>query len=524
MKAFLMYSDRDFDPNPSLREGMGRRDGQSDWRQQLPQHERALVQDLELDTLLEAMAAGDAFLLNVARKVLLSGFQNDVDTVLYRQQALTDCLKNPESTRTLYDLTVQTIEGSRKHFWGLSSHYPGSLLYNAIELLESLLVNLKQVREFAQEQLSKFESEAFCSLFAMIAKELDDEYLGTIRNYLSDLKFRRGVLFTAELGEWNESTNYVLRLVRGKDPNWFQRLFRRKGPGYTFQLHERDEAGARILGDMRHRAISRVAIALAQSTDHVLNFFLMLRRELAFYVACLNLHDRLAAKQEPMCFPVPEPTGSRRHSSSGLYDVCLSLRMEARVVGNGLAADGKNLVVITGANQGGKSSFLRSIGLAQVMMQSGLFVGAEAFRGELCPKLLTHYKREEDATMESGKLDEELARMSELADQLGPDSICLFNESFAATNEREGSEIARQVVLALLEKRVKVFFVTHLYEFARGLFERNMKEDLFLRAERLADGTRTFRLLEGEPLETSYGEDLYREIFAAEPMELSANR
>src|SRR5581483_2348550 len=135
MKAFLMYRDRDFDPNPSLREEMGRRDGKSDWRQQLPQHERALVQDLELDTLLEAMAAGDAFLLNVARKALLSGFQSDVDTVLYRQQALTDCLKNAEPTRTLYDLTLQTIEASRRHFWCLSSHYPGSLLYNAIELL-----------------------------------------------------------------------------------------------------------------------------------------------------------------------------------------------------------------------------------------------------------------------------------------------------------------------------------------------------------------------------------------------------
>jgi hypothetical protein len=524
MKAFLMYRDRDFVANPSLREGMGRRDREVDWRLTLSPAERAFVQDLELDTLLDAMAGQDAFLLAVARRALLSGFHNDVDTVLYRQQALKDCLKNPEATRALYDLTVQTIEGSRKHFWGLSSHYPGSLLYNALELLESLLENLKQLRAFAQEQASHFDSEAFSTLFATLAKELSDDYLATVRNYLADLKFRRGVLFTAQLGEWNEGTNYVLRLVHGKDPNWFQRLLGRKPPGYTFPLHERDEAGARILGDMRHRAISRVAIALAQSTDHVLSFFLMLRTELAFYVGCLNLRERLAAKQEPVCFPIPAPAGSRCHSSSGLYDVCLSLRMEGKVVGNAIAADGENLVIITGANQGGKSSFLRSIGLAQVMMQCGMFVGAEAFRAELCAKLFTHYKREEDAAMESGKLDEELARMNEIADHIGPNSMFLFNESFAATNEREGSEIARQVVSALLEKQVKVYFVTHLYEFAHGLFEKKRGDALFLRAERLADGTRTFRLLEGEPLETSYGEDLYKEIFAAEPMELSANR
>jgi DNA mismatch repair ATPase MutS len=91
--------------------------------------------------------------------------------------------------------------------------------------------------------------------------------------------------------------------------------------------------------------------------------------------------------------------------------------------------------------------------------------------------------------------------------------MLLFNESFAATNEREGSEIARQIVLALLEKHIKIFFVTHLYEFARGFYDRNDEGVLFLRAERLDDGTRTFKLLKGEPLETSYGEDLYRQIF-----------
>jgi DNA mismatch repair ATPase MutS len=116
--------------------------------------------------------------------------------------------------------------------------------------------------------------------------------------------------------------------------------------------------------------------------------------------------------------------------------------------------------------------------------------------------------------MKSGKLDEELARISEIVDHIVPNSLLLFNESFAATNEREGSEIARQIVLAMLEKRIKIFFVTHLYEFAHGFYDRNDEDVLFLRAERKDDGTRTFKLLEGEPLETSYGEDLYRQIFS----------
>jgi DNA mismatch repair ATPase MutS len=150
------------------------------------------------------------------------------------------------------------------------------------------------------------------------------------------------------------------------------------------------------------------------------------------------------------------------------------------------------------------------------MMQCGLFVGADDFKAEICSALFTHYKREEDATMKSGKFDEELARMSEIAEHIVPNSMLLFNESFAATNEREGSEIATQIVRALLEKGMKVFYVTHLYEFARGFFDEKIDDAMFLRPERQADGTRTFRLIKGEPLETSYGEDLYRQVFAVE--------
>jgi len=240
-----------------------------------------------------------------------------------------------------------------------------------------------------------------------------------------------------------------------------------------------------------------------------------LRTELAFYVGCVNLHERLTQLGQPTCFPVPVVLGERRCSYRGLYDVCLALRMNQEVTGNDGNADKRDLVIITGANQGGKSTFLRSVGLIQLMMQCGMFAPAEAFCADMCEGLFTHYKREEDTTMESGKFDEELGRMSEIVEHLTPHAMLLFNESFAATNEREGSEIARQIVSALLERRIKVFFVTHLYEFANRFSAKRTEGAIFLRAERLADGTRTFKLIEGEPLETSYGEDLYNRIFVS---------
>lgn len=81
--------------------------------------------------------------------------------------------------------------------------------------------------------------------------------------------------------------------------------------------------------------------------------------------------------------------------------------------------------------------------------------------------------------------------MSEIADQVTPTSLVLLNESFAATNEREGAEIAQAIVLALLEAGMKVCFVTHSFELASRFHHQGMDSALFVRAERLADGTRT---------------------------------
>jgi DNA mismatch repair ATPase MutS len=496
MKAFLLYRDQDLDLQRTL-----------------PWNEQALTQDLELTTLFDAMALGDKFIREVVRRAVLLGV-DDVETIRYRQAILEDCVKHPVIVRALYAIAVEAIESERKvFFYSFFRESPHAILQHSVEVLALLVGALKKLRQIADEHGQEFTSAGFTTLFAMLRAELGDEYFARVEDHLRVLRFRGGALISAELGQGNKGTNYRLRKQPEKKQTWMERLFARKPPAYTYHIPERDENGPRFLSALQDRGINLVANALAQSADHVLSFFAMLRTELAFYVGCVNLHEQLAQLGEPTCFPTPVALGARRHSYTGLYDVCLALKMNRRVVGNDGNAHERDLVMITGANQGGKSTFLRSIGLAQLMMQCGMFAPAEAFCANICAGLFTHYKREEDTTMESGKFDEELSRMSEIVEHLTPHAMLLFNESFAATNEREGSEIARQIVSALLERRIKVFFVTHLYDFAHRFSAKRMETAIFLRAERQADGTRTFRVIEGEPLETSYGEDLYASIF-----------
>ncbi|MCS7038782.1 MAG: DNA mismatch repair protein MutS, partial [Caldilineales bacterium] len=412
----------------------------------------------------------------------------------------------------LYDLPVRAIATKQKRWLGIFSRYPGAILGGALDLLEMYLELLKELRNLAEGPGRQFTSAGFRRFFAMVREELDDAYLTVVQDHLRQLRFRDGVMLGAQLGRGNEGANYILCQSNHRG-SWVRRLLTGGSPVYSYTIPPRDDHGARALGELRDRGINEVANAVAQAAEHVDQFFAVLRQELAFYIGALNLAERLVALGEPIAFPQPLPPEERRHTARGLYDPCLALTMNRAVVGNDLNADGKDLVMITGPNQGGKSTFLRSIGLAQLMMQCGLFVPAESFTAHVCTGVFTHFKREEDPGMESGKLDEELARMSAIVDRLRPHALVLCNESFAATNEREGSEIGRQVIGALIEARVKVFFVTHQYELAHGFQARSLPQALFLRAERREDGARTFRLHEAPPLPTAFGRDLYRRVF-----------
>ncbi len=495
MKAFLMFRDRDFNP-----------------QQPLPVNAADLVQDLELETLFNAMSLGDKFLHNIAKAAILTSL-DDLDSILYRQEILKDCLNNPAAIEEMYQIPIEGIERKRHGWLGIFTRSPGGVLTSAVEIMLMNVELLKHLKRIADDCANAFHSEGFVRFFAMIKTELDADYFATVEYHLKQLKFHEGVLISAELGKGNEGTNYVLRLPNSKNKHWIKEVFSKKSPVYSFTIAERDDSGARALGDLKDIGVNSVADALAQATEHIESFLNMLRCELAFYIGCINLKKQLDQMNNPTSFPVPIAVNERKHAFQGMYDVSLALTMKQEIVGNDVNADAKNLAIITGANQGGKSTFLRSIGLAQLMMQAGMYVPARDFCANLCQGIFTHYRHKEDASMRSGKLDEELSRMSVIVDQIKPNALMLFNESFAATNEREGSEIARQITSALLERNVKVFFVTHMYEFARIFFEKHMPDAIFLRAERKAGGRRTFKLLEGDPLPTSYGEDVYNTVF-----------
>lgn len=150
MKAYLLYRARDFDAE-----------------REPPPGEQALRDDLALDLLLGAMAQGDEFLFEIARKALLQSL-TDPQEIAYRQEALRDCLAHPEVTRELYEVAIEAIGSERRVYMGFFSRSPSMILYRSVQVLELLLKSLRRLRALAEEHDAEFRSQAFRRFFAMV--------------------------------------------------------------------------------------------------------------------------------------------------------------------------------------------------------------------------------------------------------------------------------------------------------------------------------------------------------------------
>ena len=498
MKVHLMAPDEDFDP-----ESVG---------PDLPAGARDMVQDLQLDVLLDAMGGGDRLLRSAARTALLTPLV-DPDRVRYRQQVLADCLARPDVARALFDVAGRALEAERAVWWVPRSR-PEMLLDRSVRVLTAQVAVIDELRALVASRGDELVSPGMRAFVATVRTELDDEFMAQMRDRLALLARDDGLLASARLADDGQVAVPVPQV-----PRRVGRLFPHPvvgRPGYSFQIADRDEAGFRALGELRDRALWQVADAADRAAGHVHDFFAVLRGETPFYLGCLALHERLAAAGAALCVPTPVPPAEDVLSAEGLYDPCLVLRTGRPAVPNDVAADGVRLLVVTGANHGGKTTLLRALGVAHVLAAAGCWAPALAFTAALAPAVRTHWAREEDAALAHGKLDEELARFSALVDELRPGALLLSNESFSSTNEAEGSQIGLTVIRALVDSGVRVAAVTHLYGLADELHSSGRPAAVFLRARRGEDGRRPYRLDPAAPLSTSFARDLYEREFGSD--------
>jgi DNA mismatch repair protein MutS len=188
-------------------------------------------------------------------------------------------------------------------------------------------------------------------------------------------------------------------------------------------------------------------------------------REVQFYVAYLRHIEPLG--ELPFCYPVVADGPAALAVEDG-FDLALAAKLAAEggaVVCNGFSLrQPERVLVVTGPNQGGKTTFSRMFGQLHYLAALGVPVPGQSAHLFLADAIFTHYEREEDIATLRGKLDDELVRIRDIVEQATSRSVVVVNEIFASTTLADAVRLGTEVLGRIVQIGCPAVCVTFIDE------------------------------------------------------------
>ncbi|GHV11797.1 hypothetical protein FACS1894219_03550 [Clostridia bacterium] len=174
----------------------------------------------------------------------------------------------------------------------------------------------------------------------------------------------------------------------------------------------------------------------------------------------------------------------------------------------------KKMYVVTGPNNGGKTAFVRAAGLAVIFALSGMPVPAKHAKISLLTNVLTHFTANETHSLESGRLQDELARLGVLIRESDDFTFAILNETFAGTNSVKALDLFEDFLVTRDKIGLNVIYVTHFHNIAFAAEEKSASDPIYKTVSNLiacvdeSSGQRTYKVLPKNPSDTSYSKDI----------------
>ncbi|HJS94033.1 MAG TPA: hypothetical protein VJ741_07200 [Solirubrobacteraceae bacterium] len=193
-------------------------------------------------------------------------------------------------------------------------------------------------------------------------------------------------------------------------------------------------------------------------------------REIPFYLAYLEYIEPLKGKG--LTFSLPRvSTRSKQIAARDTFDLALARKLaeeDAAVVCNDFhLTDAERILVVSGPNNGGKTTFARTFGQLHHLASLGLPVPGGDVRLFLPDRMFTHFEREEEIETLRGKFEDELHRIQEILKRATSSSMLIMNESFGSTTLRDAVLVGSEVVRQIIDLDALCVFVTFVDELSR---------------------------------------------------------
>lgn len=433
----------------------------------------AFFGDLNLDQVIDAITARKE---EYNLKPFFYTPLRDVETIRYRQEVMQD----------LEDATLTALIKAFAEKMSVMRRYLALVEKLDYEyhrkgwFLEAALVYCDAVTELAdnlsQADLRSRGLQAFRKYLVNYVRSPEFESLKTeaqqVKEGLRDVKYSviiRSGQFSVRKHEGETDYTIVIEKV-------FEKF--RQGAVKSYLVDLRERAGmnhieAKILEFVARlfpepfAALDRFCRRHAQFVDETIRTF---DREIQFYVAYLEFMADIRRKGLPFCYPQVSTT-RREEFVRDTFDLALAhalLYTKEPVVTNDFSLQGpERIIVVSGPNQGGKTTFARMFGQLHYLAALGCPVPGREARLFLPDQILTHFEREEDIRNLRGKLQDDLVRIRDILAHATPNSIFILNEIFASTTLEDALFLSKQIMGRIMALDVLCVWVTFIDELSR---------------------------------------------------------
>jgi DNA mismatch repair protein MutS len=428
--------------------------------------------DLNLDQVLASMTAGRE---QYGLKPLFYAPLHEVDAVRYRHEVLRDLQKH----EVLEPVTrfAETMRQMRQHLEQVRKlHYQlqkqawfldaAEIYCTAVRALAEELaapdVTSRGFRQFRGYLAGYADSERFTSLAA--ETQALKEALGRIR-YAVRIHGPRVTVsrYEGEPDYGAEVEDTFAKFKQGAVKSYLVRL-----PEYA----EMDHVEARIAGlvaQLHPDVFGTLDSYCARHRDYLDQTIGRFDREVQFYLAYLELIGRHKAAGLPFCYPRVSAR-SKEIAAEDTFDLALANKLVpagGTVVTNDFHLEGpERIFVVSGPNNGGKTTFARAFGQLHYLASLGLPVPGSRARLFLPDRICTHFEKEENIETLRGKFEDELVRVHEILQQATADSIIVMNESFNSTTLNDALFVGTEVMRRILDLGCLGVYVTFVDEIA----------------------------------------------------------